>query len=143
MAGSDRCVHMDDSAPGEPAPACGEPAPSVEKTESWYAQHKPKIRVIGGMTLVVGLAVVSYLVRQGVGRYKAEDIEDYEPAPDDRTTNQPRQSSPDPDSDPFLRRLPAGHQASEEATARYRELTGKELPDGYTVVRRWMYGTAA
>ncbi|MCZ1007676.1 hypothetical protein [Streptomyces lydicus] len=134
---------MDDSTPGEPAPANGDPAPSVEKTESWYAKHKPKIRVIGDVTLIVGLAVVAYLVRQSPGRYEAEDIGDYEPASDDEATDQPRQSSPNPDSDPFLRKLPADHQASEEAKARYRELTGKELPDGYTVVRRWMYGTAA
>lgn len=134
---------MDDSTPGEPTPADGEPAPSDEKSKSWYAKHKPKIRVIGGVTLVVGLAVVAYLVRQGSERHEVKDIAGYEPASDDEVTEQPRQSSPDPDRDPFLRRLPPGQQASEEAKARYRELTGHELPDGYTVVRRWMYGTAA
>ncbi|MFD4950455.1 hypothetical protein [Streptomyces sp. NPDC058451] len=129
---------MDDSTPGEPTPADGEPAPSEEKSKSWYAKHKPKIRVIG-VTLVVGLAVVAYLVRQGSVRHEVKDIAGYEPASDDETTEQPRQSSPDPDRDPFLRRLPPGQHASEEAKARYRELTGNELPDGYTVVRRWMY----
>lgn len=134
---------MDDSTPGEPTAADGEPEPSDEKSKSWYAKHKPKIRVIGGVTLVVGLAVVTYLARQGSARHEVEDIADYEPASDDEATEQPRQSSPAPDRDPFLRRLPPGQHAGEEAKARYRELTGNELPDGYTVVRRWMYGTAA
>ncbi|AVV45341.1 MULTISPECIES: hypothetical protein [Streptomyces] len=134
---------MDDSTPGERTPADGEPAPSDEKSKSWYAKHKPKIRVMGGVTLSVSLAVVAYLARQGSTRHEVEDIADYEPASDDEATEQPRQSSPAPDRDPFLRRLPPGQHASEEAKARYRELTGNELPDGYTVVRRWMYGTAA
>jgi hypothetical protein len=38
-------MHMDDPTPGEPTPADGEPAPSDEKSKSWYAKHKPKIRV--------------------------------------------------------------------------------------------------
>ncbi|MCC9706144.1 hypothetical protein E4N62_13230 [Streptomyces sp. MNU76] len=134
---------MDDSTPGEPTPADGEPAPSDEKLKSWYAKHKPKIRVIGGVTLVVGLAVVTYLARQGSASHEVVDIADYEPASDDEATKQPRQSFPAPDRDPFLRRLPPGQHAGEEARARYRERTGSELPDSYTVVRRWMYGTAA
>ncbi|MFD4767546.1 hypothetical protein [Streptomyces niveus] len=134
----------DDPAPSEPIPEDCEPAPANEKPRSWYAKHKPKILVIGGAALTVSLAVVSYLAqRQGSERYETEDLGDYEPATDDESTEQPRQSSPDPDRDPFLRRLPAGQHASEEAKARYRELTGDKIPDGYTVVRRWMYGTAA
>ncbi|MGY1584738.1 hypothetical protein [Streptomyces sp. MN13] len=121
-------------------PEVGEPTSFGQKTKTWYEKHKPKIRVAFGVTLAVGLAVVAHLhERQDSERYDAEDIEDsHEPDAGSEPT-EPRQSSLDPDRDPFLRRLPPGHRASEAAKERYRELTGNELPAGYTVVRRWMY----
>ncbi|MGW2058478.1 hypothetical protein ACWCOZ_31975 [Streptomyces sp. NPDC001840] len=92
------------------------------------------------MTLVVGLTVVASLTtRQDGERYDAEDLGDSEPVSGREATDEPRRSSIDPDRDPFLRRLPAGQQASEAAKARYRELTGNDLPPGYTLVRRWFY----
>ncbi|MGW4559932.1 hypothetical protein ACWEOV_40920 [Streptomyces sp. NPDC004365] len=123
---------MNDSTPED-----DEPTSFSQKTKDWYEKHKPKIRVAFGVTLAVGLGLVAVALHQrqngeGCGM---EDIGDsLEPEP-----TEPRQSSLDPDRDPFLRRLPLGHRASGAARERYRELTGDELPPGYTVVRRWMY----
>ncbi|MFC7934872.1 hypothetical protein ACFU2J_01355 [Streptomyces sp. NPDC057387] len=124
----------------ESTPEDGEPTSFVEKTKSWYGKHKAKIRVAVGVTATVGLAVVAYLAeRQDTERYDAEDIWDSEPVSDREATDEPRQSSLDPDRDPFLRRLPAGQHASEEANARYKERTGYDLPPGYTAVRPWSF----
>lgn len=149
--GSGRCVRVNESTPSERTPEDGEPTSFREKTKDWYERHKPKIRVAFGVTLAVSLVVVAHLYQKQDGeRYDAEDIED-SPEPDAVSEpteprqpsvsepTEPRQSSLDPDRDPFLRRLPPGHRASEAAKERYRELTGNELPPGYTVVRRWMY----
>lgn len=119
-------------------PEDGEPTSFTETAKDWYEKHKPKIRAVGGVTLAVGLAVAAHLA----GRQDATDIADSEPASGREGTEQSRRSLPDPERDPFLRRLPAGQHASEEARARYRELTGKELLDGWTVVRRWLYEAA-
>ncbi len=121
-------------------PEDGEPTSFVEKTKNWYERHKPKIRIVGAVTLAVGLVVVAHLAtRQDGERYDAEDIGDSEPVSGREATDEPRRSSLDLDRDPFLRRLPAGQQASEAAKARYKELTGNDLPPGYTLVRRWFY----
>ncbi|MEU5119058.1 hypothetical protein [Streptomyces asoensis] len=121
---------MNDSTPED-----GEPY-FAEKTKNWYERHKPKIRIVGAVTL----AVVAHLAtRQDGERYDAEDIGDAGPVSGREATDEPRRSSRDPDRDPFLRRLPAGQQASEAAKARYKELTGNDLPPGYTLVRRWFY----
>ncbi|MFJ4719139.1 hypothetical protein [Streptomyces luteogriseus] len=126
---------MKDSTPED-----GEPTSFVEKTKDWYEKHKPKIRIVGAVTLAVGLSVVAHLAtRQDSERYDAEDIGDSDPVSDCDATAEPRRSSIDPDRDPFLRRLPAGQQPSEAAKARYKELTGNDLPPGYTLVRRWFY----
>ncbi|MCC9740999.1 hypothetical protein [Streptomyces sp. MNU89] len=117
-----------------------EPASFVEKTKNWYERHKPKIHIVGAVTLVVGLTVVAHLTtRQDGERYDAEDLGDSEPVSGREATDEPCRSSLDPDRDPFLRRLPAGQQASEAAKARYKELTGNDLLPGYTLVRRWFY----
>ncbi|MFD6080578.1 hypothetical protein ACFWG5_33935 [Streptomyces hydrogenans] len=129
---------MTDSMP----PEDGEPTSFVKKTKSWYGKHKPKIRVALGVTLAVGLAVVTHLhERAEAERYDAEDIGDSESFSDREATDEPRQSFLDPDRDPFLRRLPAVQRASEEANARYRELRGCDLPPGYTCVRPWSFLT--
>ncbi|MET9528023.1 hypothetical protein [Streptomyces coeruleorubidus] len=126
---------MNDSTPED-----GEPTSFAEKTKNWYERHKPKIRIVGAVTLAVGLAVVAHLAtRQDGERYDAEDIGDSDPVSGCEATDEPRRSSLDPDRDPFLRRLPAGQQAGEAAKARYKELTGNDLPPGYTLVRRWFY----
>ncbi|MFB0631625.1 hypothetical protein [Streptomyces sp. AB3(2024)] len=126
---------MTDSTPED-----GEPTSFVEKTKNWYGKHKPKIRIVGAVTLAVGLAVVAHLAtRQDAEKYDAKDIADSEPVSSRETADEPRRSSLDPDRDPFLRRLPAGQQASEEVRARYKELTGNDLPPGYTLVRRWFF----
>ncbi|MGW1817100.1 hypothetical protein ACWCQM_26445 [Streptomyces sp. NPDC002125] len=128
------------ATPSEPTPEGGDPTSFAEKTKDWYGRHKPKIRVALGVTLAVGLVVVAHLHGRRDGeRYDAEDIGDFEPDSDREATDEPRQSALDPDRDPFLRRLPAGQQASEAAKERYRELTGNELPSGYTLVRRWFF----
>jgi hypothetical protein len=145
-------VRVDDSAeapevdnqnaatPSEPTPEDSGPTSFGEKTKNWYERHKPKIRIVGTVTLAVGLIVVTHLVTRRDGeRYDAEDIGDGEPDSGREATDKTRQSVLDPDRDPFLRRLPPGQRASEAAKARYRELTGNELPPGYTVVRRWMF----
>ncbi|MEV6479036.1 hypothetical protein [Streptomyces sp. NPDC051576] len=145
-------VRVDDSAetpevnnqnaatPSEPTPEGGEPTSFAEKTKGWYERHKPKIHVALGVTLAVGLVGVAHLRRRREGeRYDAEDIGDFEPNSGHEATDEPRQSALDPDCDPFLRRLPDGQQASEAAKQRYRELTGNELPPGYTLVRRWFF----
>ncbi|MGW5466134.1 hypothetical protein [Streptomyces sp. NPDC003996] len=106
------------------------------KTKNWYERHKPKIRTVGAVTL----AVVAHLAtRQDGERYDTEDIGDSEPVSGHEATDEPRRSSLYPDRDPFLRRLSAGRQASEAAKARYKELTGNDLPPGYTLVHRWFY----
>ncbi|MFI6360477.1 hypothetical protein ACIBJF_50020 [Streptomyces sp. NPDC050743] len=110
------------------------------KTKNWYERHKPKIRIVGAVTLAVGLAVVAHLaMRQDGERHDAEDIGDSEPVSSHEATDEPRRSSFDPDRDPFLRKLAVGQQASDADKARYKELTGNDLPPGYTLVRRWFY----
>ncbi|WEV25443.1 hypothetical protein OYE22_09740 [Streptomyces sp. 71268] len=118
-----------------PLPEDCEPTSFVEKTKNWYGKHKPKIRIALGVTLTVGLAVVTRLHE----RYDAEDIGDSESFSDREATDEPRQAFLDPDRDPFLRRLPAGQRASGEANARYRELRDCDLPPGYTCVRPWSF----
>lgn len=132
---SGRCVRVNDSTPED-----DEATSFAQKTKVWYKKHEPKIRVVFGVTLAVGLVVVAHLyLRQDGERYDAEEIGDSPEPESGSEPKEPRQSSLDPDRDPFLRRLPPGHRASEAAKERYRELTGNELPPGYTVVRRWMY----
>jgi hypothetical protein len=129
-------VHVNDSTPPEE----GEPTSFGEKTRNWYERHQPQIRVALGVTLAVSLTVVAHLAeKQGRVRYDAEDIGDSEPVSGREATDEPRQSSLNPDRDPFLRRLPVGQHAREEAKARYKELTGNDLPPGYTLVRRWYF----
>ena len=134
--GSGRCVCVNDSTPKD-----DEPTSFAEKTKHWYERHKPKIRIIvGGVTLAVGLAAAVYLAtRQDGEGYDVEDVRDSEPVSDREATDEPRQSCLDPDRDPFLRRLHPDHRASEDAKARFKELMGKDLPPGYTLVRRWMF----
>lgn len=128
-------VYVNDSTPED-----GGQTPFVEKAKQWCERHKPKIRIVGAVTLAVGLGVVAHLVtRQDGERYDAEDIGDSDPVSGREATHEPRRSSLAPDRDPFLRRLPAGQRASEAAKARYKELTGNDLPPGYTLVRRWFY----
>ncbi|MEV5131383.1 hypothetical protein ACN6K8_004240 [[Kitasatospora] papulosa] len=126
---------MNDSTPGEPASEDGEPTSFAEKTKHLCRKHKGKILAAGGVALVILVVVVRHAMEQSV----AEDAEDQDPSPAPETTDQPRRSSLDPDRDPFLRKLPVGQHASEEAKARYRELTGNEIPPGYTLVRRWLF----
>ncbi|MFD3701163.1 hypothetical protein ACFWUZ_34440 [Streptomyces sp. NPDC058646] len=114
-------------------PEDDESTSSVEKAKRLYRKHKPKVLAVGGVVVTVALAVIAARLAVSLGP------EDQEPLSAAETTDQSRQSSSDPDRDPFLRRLPPGHRASEEAKARYRELTGNELPPGYTVVRRWLF----
>lgn len=126
---------MNDSTPED-----GEPTSFVERTKNWYERRKPKIHIVGAVTLTLGLAVVAHLaMKQDGERHSVEDIGDSDPVSGRAATDEPRRSSLDPDRDPFLRRLPAGQQASEAAKARYRELTSNDLPPGYTLVRRWFY----
>ncbi|MFJ4369619.1 hypothetical protein ACIP4S_36610 [Streptomyces chartreusis] len=126
---------MNDSTPEN-----GEPTSFAEKTKTWYQRHKPKIRIVGAVTLAVGLAVVAHLAtRQDAERDDSEEIGDSDQVSGHEPTDEPRRSSLDPDRDPFLRRLPADQRASEAAKARYKELTGNDLPPGYTLVRRWFY----
>ncbi|MET8008979.1 hypothetical protein [Streptomyces sp. NPDC005266] len=135
-------MQVNDSTP----PEDGEPTSFAEKTKTWYEKHKPKIRVALGVTLAVGLGLIVVAhrhERQAGERYDAEGIGDWEPVSGRHATDEPRRSFLDPDRDPFLRRLPAGQQASEEANARYRELRGCDLPPGYTCVRPWSFETAA
>lgn len=132
---SGRCVRVTDLTPED-----DEPSSFGQKTKDWYKKHEPKIRVAFGVTLAVGLVVVAHLYLSKDGEeYESGDIEDSPEHESGSEPTEPRQSSLDPDRDPFLRRLPPGHRASDAAKARYRELTGNELPPGYTVVRRWMY----
>ncbi|MFI0928680.1 hypothetical protein ACH4TP_32980 [Streptomyces sp. NPDC021012] len=127
---------MTDSKPSED----DEPTSFVEKTKKWYGKHKPKIRVALGVTLAVGLTVLTHLHEKAdVERYDAEDIGDSGAFSDREATDELRQSFLDPDRDPFLRRLPTGQRASEEANARYRERRGCDLPRGYTCVRPWSF----
>ncbi|MFE3578148.1 hypothetical protein [Streptomyces vinaceus] len=129
---------MNDSTP----PKDAEPTSFAEKTKNWYQRHKPKIRVaLGvGVTLAAGLVVVAHLAdKQDGERCDAEDLRDSEPISGSEARDEPRHSSLDHDRDPFLRRLPAGQQASEEAKARYKERKGDDVPPGYTSVRPWRF----
>lgn len=131
-------MRVTDSTPVEDA----EPTSFAEKTKNWYERHKPKIGVaLGvGVALAAGLVMVAHLAeKEDAEGYDAEDIEDSEPVSDREATDEPRRSAPDPYRAPFLRRLPAGQQVSEEAKARYREQMGDEVPSGYTPVRRWKF----
>lgn len=126
-------------------PEDGEPI-RFAKAKNWCKKHEPKLRAAGGATLAIGGAILAAVIANRIEGRDAEryEVKDWDPlsAPEE-AAGQSRQSFLDPDRDPFLRRLPAGQNASEEAKARYRELTGNELPDAYTVVRRWLYETAA
>ncbi|MFC9230564.1 hypothetical protein ACFTZI_16650 [Streptomyces decoyicus] len=125
---------MTDSTPSEPTPEDGEPASFAEKTKDWVKKHKKMILAVGA-----GVVVVGVVVRHAMAKNVTECAEGSEPLFAPETTDRSRQSSIDHDRDPFLRRLPAGQQASEAARARYRELTGNDLPPGYTLVRRWFF----
>ncbi len=126
-------------------PKDGEPT-RIAMAKNWCKKHEPKLRAAGGATLAIGGAILAAVVANRIEGRDAEryEVADWDPlsAPEE-AGGQSRQSFLAPDRDPFLRRLPAGQNASGEAKARYRELTGNELPDGYTVVRRWLYETAA
>ncbi|MFF2117001.1 hypothetical protein ACFVXH_06690 [Kitasatospora sp. NPDC058184] len=117
-------------------PEGDEPASFVENAKSLYRKHKPKITAIGGAVCVVALAIIVTSLAEG---RDSEDAEGQEQLSAPEATDQTRWSSSDYDRDPFLRRLPAGQHASEEANARYKELTGNNLPPGYTLVRRWFF----
>ncbi|WP_457029301.1 hypothetical protein [Kitasatospora sp. P5_F3] len=113
-----------------------EPASFVESTKALYAKHKPKVAVAAGVVGGLALTALARALMQPAGEVDADD-----PRGQVRAQAAPPvgQVVIDPDRDPFLRRLRAGHRASPEARQRYRELTGgKELPDGYTVVRRFL-----
>ncbi|MFD0374574.1 hypothetical protein [Streptomyces sp. NPDC127112] len=128
---------MTDSTPED-----GEPTSFGQKTKNWYEKHKSKLRVALGVTLAVGLGLVvatNLHGRPDGERFDAEDIGEWEPESGPEVPDEPRRSVLDPDRSPFLRRLPPGQRASEAAKERYRELTGNDLPPGYTVVRRWMF----
>lgn len=128
-------MRVNNSTPGKPVSEDGEPTSFAEKTKHLCRKHRGKILAVGGAALVIVIVVVRQAMEQSV----AEGAEDQEPSPAPETTDQSRRSSVDPDRDPFLRRLPVGQHAGEEAKARYRELTGNEVPPGYTLVRRWLF----
>ncbi|WP_405938627.1 hypothetical protein OG338_20005 [Streptomyces sp. NBC_00726] len=146
---------MTDSTPSEPTADDGEPTSFRERAKGWAEKHPRTIQVVKTMAVTVGVAAgvavaVMAFKSDGMAQDEAEDAgyaedgEAQEPFSDPEAASQTRQSHPDPDRDPFLRRLPRGQQASPEARERYRELTdGGELPDGYTLVSRWLYETAA
>ncbi|MFC8415326.1 hypothetical protein [Streptomyces coelicoflavus] len=127
---------MNDSVPpSEPAPESGEPTSFAEKTKNWYERHKPKIRVVGGVTLAVGLAVVRHLAeRPGIetqvaDRPDAESIVDSEQSTVADTARGPRQTPA-----PHLRNLGPGRNASPGKRAQFREETGGDLPPNTTYV---------
>ena len=113
-----------------------------------YLSYHSKPIIATAIFVFVFCCAAGILAAVIASRIEGRDAERYEveygePPSAPEEVDQSRQSFLDPDRDPFLRRLPAGHHASEEVKTRYRELTGNELPDGYTVVRRWLYETAA
>ncbi|MFH8237287.1 hypothetical protein [Streptomyces sp. NPDC018321] len=129
-------MHVNDSAPhSEPAPEEGEPTSFADKTKNWYERHKPKIRVVGGVTLAVGLAVVRHIAeRPGVAtqdadRPGAESLVDFEQSAVADTAREPRQTPT-----PHLRNLGAGRKASPGKRAQFKEETGGELPPNTTYV---------
>ena len=125
------------AASGDPLPVDGEPASLAEKAKEQYERHKPKIRA--AVTLAVGLGMVVAAHRlewQGGKRRVAEDAGSSEPASDREAAAKPGRSAPYPVRDPFVRKLPAGQQASRAAMESYRELEGSDLPAGYTLVSR-------
>ncbi|MEV0871345.1 hypothetical protein ACWC9F_20895 [Streptomyces sp. NPDC001110] len=143
---------MTDSTPSEPTADDGEPTSFRERAKDWAEKHPRTIRVAKTMVMTAGVAAgvavaVMVFKSDGMAQDEAEDAEEgeaQEPSSAPEAASQTRQSYPDPARDPFLRRLPPGQQASPEARERYRELTdGEELPDGYTLVSRWLYETAA
>ncbi|MCX4972768.1 hypothetical protein [Streptomyces sp. NBC_00620] len=125
-------------------PEDGEPT-RFAKAKNWCKKHEPRFRAAGGATLAIGGVILAATIASRIEGRDAEryEVEDWDPLSAPEEADQSRQSFLGPDRDPFLRRLPAGQHASEEAKARYRELVGDELPDGYTVVRRWLYETVA
>lgn len=139
--GSGKYVRVNEYA----LPEDGEPT-RFAVAKNWCKKHEPKLRAAGGVTLAIGGVILAAVIANRIEGRDGEgnEVEDWNPisAPEE-VEGRSRQSVRAPDRDPFLRRLPAGQNASGEAQARYRELTGNELPDGYTVVRRWLYETAA
>ncbi|MFE7748395.1 hypothetical protein [Streptomyces sp. NPDC057428] len=140
---------MTDSTPNEPTNDDGEPTSFRKRAKDWAEKHPRTTRVVKATVMTAGVAAgvavaVMVFKSDGMTQDEAEDSEAQEPFSAPEAASQTRQSYPDPDRDPFLRRLPPGQQASPEARERYRELTdGDELPDGYTLVSRWLYETAA
>jgi hypothetical protein len=123
------------AVPEETSSKDGEPNSFAENTKHWYQRHKPKIRVAVTLAVGLGLVVAAHRHEWHVG----EDTGGSDPASDHKATAGPRLSALDLDRAPFLRRLPAGQHASEAAMERHRELTGDDLPSGYTSVRRWLF----
>ncbi|WP_307679642.1 hypothetical protein [Streptomyces sp. V4I2] len=110
---------MNDSTPEN-----DEPTTFVETSKNLFRKHKPKVLAVGGAVGSVALAVIAASLAGGRG---SENTEDQESLSAPETSDQSRRSSSDHDRDPFLRRLPAGQHASDEARARYKELTGNDL----------------
>ena len=122
---------------GDPLPTDGEPASLAEKAKERYKRHKPKIRAV--VTLAVGLSLVVAAHRlewQGSKRRVVEDAGSSEPVSDREAADKSGRSAPYPVRDPFVRKLPAGQQASSTAMESYREREGSDLPAGLTWVSR-------
>ncbi len=126
-------MRVNDSTPEDDGPAS-----FIENAKSLYRKHRPKVLAVGAAVATVALAAIAASLAEG---RDSENAEDQASLSVPETTDQPRQSSIDDDRDPFLRRLPAGQHASEEAKTRYKESTGNDLPPGYTGVRPWSYLT--
>ena len=119
----------------------GGPNSFAENTKHWYQRNKPKIRVAVTLAVGLGLAVAAQRhERHGEG-YARDDTGGSGPVSDRNATAGLHLSAVDLDRNPFLRRLPAGQHASEAAMERHRELTGDDLPSGYTSVRRWLFSS--
>ncbi|MFJ4189445.1 hypothetical protein [Kitasatospora sp. NPDC089509] len=117
---------MNHSTPSED----GEPTSSVQTAKKWYQKHKPKIDVIGGVTLGAALVVIAYLLEaHDADRYEPDEAAHSEPVSGRGGTGEPRQSPT-----PHLRRLAPGRNASEEKRAEYKARTGDDLAPGTTWV---------
>ncbi|MEW1687484.1 hypothetical protein ACIQOF_26975 [Streptomyces sp. NPDC091265] len=100
---------MNDSMPGGPAPADGEPISFREKAKSWAEKHETTVRVVKAVGATVGAAVAIMVVKQvmtqNVTEY-ADDDQATEYAEDDQATEDDRDAKD-------KRRPPVKHSVTE------------------------------
>ncbi|WP_159072292.1 hypothetical protein [Streptomyces sp. CMB-StM0423] len=126
MKSSDQHSEVNDQA----NPEDGEPTSFAESVRDWCKKQKPKILAVGAIGLAFAGVVASLAERR-------DAHEGSEPASPPEATAGSRQPPGPYGVEDFRRKLPPGQRASPAKRAKYKEVTGEDLPPGYTFVDGW------